>query len=330
MRLFEVHEKAIQNDLREWAAEHAKTRPDIFELLPADTDTYPYQKLSEHTINGELPEGVEIDDIASSVEPRYPAFTVALDKNEQAIANMGETLDSLQNVIFASDHDELIDIALLLVRIRSNLQRTGYSFDTGLIANKMITYLGVKMQGTIVPATDLLSIAFDYTYLNLPRTQSGKEKISAPHEAISAYNKFMIERGLTKRLKVSRKLGRAMLIGAAITGTVNKPLDFERYVEMDDDEELPAGLNPNTIVIGRANQGVLKVTKQGLTYIGSAHIKSDDIKVTISENPIIIRSSEKLDQAMEQITELQSGHDPAHDYVYDRLGNLPVRKALTS
>lgn len=326
MRPFEKYEKSLQEDLRNWANEHAEVRPEIFELLPTDPDTYKYQRMLHHTVIGVPLDGAVTDSIATSIEQRYPQFADAVDQNQQALKNMGETLDSLQNVIFASDHDELIDIALLLVRIRSNLQNMGYSFETGLIANKMVAHLGVKLQGSLIPATDLLAMAFDYTYLNLPRTQSGKEKLSAPKEAITSYNQFMIEHGLTKRLKSSRKLGRAMLIGAAVTGTVNKPLDTTQPISEEYEQKIPEDLADRTTVIGRANQGVLRITEQGLTFIGSAQIKTDEIKVTIPPHPLSIRTSEKLDDAMEQIASLQTSHDPDHHYVYDHLGVLPVKK----
>ncbi|MDZ7744539.1 MAG: hypothetical protein U5K77_02135 [Candidatus Saccharibacteria bacterium] len=324
MEYISKHASQMQEDLQMWATEHARTRSDIFELLPHNPDKYEYQSTFAHTIKGSPLDGAVTDQIATGIDNRYPKVAQAVDENHQALENIGATLDSRQNAFVATDHDELIDIALILVRSRSNLLRSGHDFDTSLIANKMITYLGVKLPSGIVPATEVIAMATDETYLNIPRPASGKGRLSTPRHAISEFNEMMVEHGLEKRLKRSAKIGKAALLFTAISGTVNKPLDTTRYSYSESGLSIPEEDQERTIVIGRANDGVLKFTQEGLTYVGSARLDPNNIQVKLSPNPRSLRTNPELTDAMQAIKALQSENDPSHYYVYDEHGKLPV------
>ncbi len=330
MEILEKYSHELQTDLHAWAKEHVSQNPQLFTLLSIDPDEYPDQRISEHTIRGDdrLPPEV-INSIATDVDKRYEGISRAVDSNEKSLELLGETLESGQNVIFGTDHGELIDIALLLVKIKSALLQKGYDFETSMIVNKMVTFLGVKYNDEIVPATNLLRLGIEELYLNIPNTHSSKLKMNVPKKVQREFNERMMLHGVTSRLKSSRKIGKSMLLGVALSGTVNKPLDHEKYMESPNYPEIGENMPENSRVIGRANIGLLKIMGLGLTLPASAMLEGDEMKVNISDRPLYVNTKEKLDLVMQRIAKLQQENDPLHQYIYDINGDLPVLKSTT-
>jgi hypothetical protein len=324
MKLIDRYASQIQADQHIWAAEHANANPHLFELLPINPEHYPHQEVSEHTITGSPLDPEIVDGIAADIEPRYPEISWATQKNEKPLTIMGEILDSKQNVVFGTDHVELVDIAFLTVKAATTLKRQGYVFDTSIIVNGMVKFLGVKMKEGLIPATDLLTLAFDEIYLNIPNTTSGKNKMTIPKRVITSYNHLVLDHGIEKRLKKSRAIGRAMLLGTALPGTVNKPLDIEKYRSGENGVDIPADKQGSTLVIGRANTGMLRFMDHGLTMLATTRLEPGDVHVQISDIPLSVHTKDKLDTAMQKITAMQQALDPEHYHVYDVDGSLPV------
>jgi len=329
MEILERHAAQIHEELHLWAAEHARSHPRLV-LLDIDPERYRHQQINIHTIQSEPLEPQYIDPVAQKIDSRYDLIPVDNEENEPAMLLMGEILDSNQNVVLGTDHMELVDIALLAAKVTSKLRQAGYVFDSAIIVNKMVAYLGINLDDSIVPATDVLGLAFDETYLSIPNTASAKNRMSLPKKVITSYNDLVIRHGIEQRLKKSNRIAKAVLLAAAFPGTVNKPLDVRAYEELMKElsVKIPREDRPDTLVIGRANTGMLRFTAHALTVVACTQLNgsAEDIKVHFSNIPKSIRTKVKLDNAMDQITDMQNLSDPEHHYVYDVNGDLPVVK----
>ncbi len=325
MKLLNNHAAQIQADQYAWAKEHADLQPELFEILEINTDKYPHQDVLTHTITGTPLDPSLVDEIAAGIDNRYPEMYEAVASNDAALKRMGETLDVSLNTILGTDHIELTDIAFLTVAATSALKRQEHIFDTSIIVNGMIKFLGVKTKDGVVPATELLSLAFNEVYLNIPTTVSGKQKMNIPRRVVTAYNNLLLDHGIERRLKHSHRLGRAVLMGAALPGTLYKQLDLSTYAPEDTNEEpIPEELRSKTKVMGRANRGMIRFMKHSLTTLATTHLEAGNITVTMSDIPLGITTDDKLDEAMSTLSAMQDQLDPAHHHVYDKHGNLPV------
>lgn len=327
MKLLETNEAQIHESLHNWAEEHTGSHERLV-LLDIDPDRYPHQRILDHTIHGTPLEPIAIDSIAQSIDSRYAKLAHAVEENPKSLRIAKAIIDSRQNLILGTDHQELVDIALIMANVTTRLRQQGSELDSSLIANKMAAYLGVAMDdGEVIPATDVLAMAFNEAYLTLPATQSSKNKLSIPRRAVSAYNRRVIERGIIHRLKATPRLGRAMLLGVALSGTVNKQLDTGAYTPKQQTVQIDPEHQPDTLVIGRANTGTLKFMERALTMVAGTQLDKSDAQVKISDEPLYIADKDGLDGAMERIAAIRNEQDPEHHYVYDTYGNLPVKRA---
>jgi hypothetical protein len=330
----------VKNRLRDWAAEHADHHPDIFVVLdhvseeeatqernPGGLDLafiHESQKLTTHTLKGHTPvPAAAVDTLAEHIEPRYPEIASAIDANQPALSLIGNQLDARQNVILGTDHGEIIDIAVLLARVRNNLQSEGQHFETGIIVNKMASYLGVKLGDAVVPALQILQMGFNEIYLNLPNTRSGNKRLSIPHAVISKYNRVLVEHGIQKRLEQSRKVGRAMLLGVALSGTVNKWLDTAAYDE-NHRADIPESQRDRTHIIGKVSEGIIKLASNALVVPASTHLVPGEIQVKIADRLFALDDARDIVRLMNTVATMHNDMDQQHHYVYDRDGTLPV------
>jgi len=328
MEILDRYVDKMHRQLHTWAEEHTASHPRLV-LLDIDPEKYPHQHTGIHTIKSTPLEPQYLDPIAQDIDNRYDYIPVDSPENEPAMELIGEILDSRQNIVLGTDHMELVDIALLATKVNSQLHRAGYMFDSAIIVNKMIAYLGVDMQGSIMTATEVLGQAFDEIYLSIPHTSSAKGRMSLPKNVITNYNDLVIRHGIEQRLKKSHRIGKAVLLAAAFPGTVNKELDVSTYEKIKDPSvAIEWADRPKTLVIGRANTGMLRFTAHALSVVACSQLDgpAKDIQVHFSRDPLSIRTKEKLDKAMGLITEMQNLSDPEHNYVYDVNDDLPVVK----
>lgn len=324
MKLLEKHESQIHESLHEWAAEHTKSHERLV-LLDINPDKYPHQRILNHTVQGTPLEPLAIDSVAQNIDNRYSELAQAVEKNHKSLRIAKAIIDSQQNLILGTDHQELVDIALIMANITSRLRQKGANLDSGLIANKMAAYLGVEMHsGEIIPATNVLSLAFNETYLTLPSTISSKDKLSLPRRVISAYNGRVIDRGIINRLRATSRIGKAMLLGVALSGTINKRLNMDEYNQSQHLIRIEPEQQQATLIIGRANIGTLKFMKRALTMVAGSQLQPDNTRVDISDEPLYISTKEELSNAMNSIATIRNHQDTSHHYVYDMNGNLPV------
>ena len=343
MWLVERYEHRIHEGLHSWAGEHAQAYPDLFEQLPINPEDYPYQHvLTRHIAGNTLPSGM-INEIAQNLDPRYVDIAASIDADQPNILRIGELIASGKNVILGTGHDELIDIAFVLTRLRTTLDSLGYRFDVGIIVNSIIKYLGVKLDGQVIPALDVLGYAADDIFVNIPSTQSGRQKIPIPKRAVSAHNSAVTNLHLAKRLEATGKKRERggkkvtlppMLLGIALSGTVTKSLDQEAYAKLIDQDEdvvwVPEELRDRTRVIGRASNRLVKITQLGMTVPAASNLTAGKISVRFGEVPFYVNSESKLDETMQRIVDLEQLDDLDHFRVYDKLGNLPVKRLVSN
>lgn len=342
MRLIENYEHRIHEGLHGWAGEHAQSYPELFELLPIDTGQFPHQHVLTRHIAGNTLPAVMVDEIAANIDPRYPDISQSIDSDTANILRIGELMASGKNVILGTGHDELIDIAIILTKVRTALENMGYEFEIGIIVNSIVKYLGVKLDEQVLPALDVLGYAADHIYVNIPSTQSGRQKIPIPKRVVSAHNSAVTNLHIAKRLKATgkkreREGGKKeillpMLLGIALSGTVSKPLDVEAYQKMIKEDKdvvwIPQELRERARVIGRVSHKLTTITSLGMTVPTASNLTPGAVSVRFFDAPLYVNSPDKLDETMQRIADLEQLDDSEHFHVYDKLGNLPVKRLI--
>ncbi len=326
------YEQEIHQGLHSWAEEHAEANPDIFVTLDIDPVKYPYQAVGVRKVTGNPISPDDIDKIAFDLDVRYGGISRSISSDGRGLKRIGELLNDNNNVVLATGHSEIRDIGLIMASLRSELVKRNYEFDTGIIVNAMVKYLGVKVGDNVLPALDVLGLAADETYVNIPNTNSAKDKIPIPRRVISFHNHAMVEYDINGRFKNTiKKDQRPMLLAVAMSGTVIKPLDVEKY-----ESKLIAGADHipyisevfrhKTMVSGEVGHGILRIMKNAITVPSVSNLRRSNISVDLSDSPVAVRSREQLDAVLETINKMEAKSDPEHNYVYDRYGNLPVKR----
>ncbi len=115
-----------------------------------------------------------------------------------------------------------------------------------------------------------------------------------------------------------------MLLGVAMPGTINKPLNAAKYVS----QEIPLETRQITTVVGQISFGTVDFMKHALSYATITRM-GDKTDVRIDPIPINVRTPEDVSRLAQKLLHLLSQRDPDVNYVYDRLGQLPVLKPST-
>ena len=181
-------------ELAKLAQPHAESSNGTLELLEVDPIKYPFQ-LDLHIEGNPQPPAV-VESIASIAEPNFLKLVEKFNDYEstnQELSRIGQLLKGGNNVIIATNHGNLIDIALVEAALYSSLSKLDYQFNTGIIISKMIAFLGYKLGSDSAPCADILKILCNDVFLSFPRSESiKKSKISRllPNE-IDRHNKLM-------------------------------------------------------------------------------------------------------------------------------------------
>jgi len=314
-----LQEKAepMMRELRDIAATHVELSGGKFVLLDYDPVTYPGQEVLSHTIKGTPLAPTEANGLAEAVDERYTKLYAAIAKNPFTDV-ISATLQSGHNAVNATDHAELIDIALEALAFSSAMKiRQGYAtrkdvedskkppFRTGIIVSRMADFLGIPMLGGVVPARDLLANGFDKTYMPIPSNLKTKGRFE--RRAMSTYNNMVvsdISGDMEKRAFSNR---RPMFLSQAAPGSINKLLE-----------------GTDTIVVGQLNYRMADFMKQALTWASSAKLGDDNGDVLIHERPLCVASPHDVEQLALRIVELLKRRNPDQDFIYDKDGNLPT------
>lgn len=302
------------------AERHSRNHPSLV-LLEHNPELYPGQSLGVTTIkageDGPLDPDIAAV-IANKVDLRFGVLEKRLhqiDSTTDSISRIREILKDGSNVVHATDHAELIDIALSHLALTAQLRRSDVKLRSGIIVSKMVDFLGVRLDEAIVPVRDIFSQGFDRTYLPIPRTLSTKNKFE--EYELKRYNRSVrseVSGALNRKPRSNAKFG-PMVLGVAFSGTINKP--------SADDE--------NTWIVGNVNNGVLDYTsqKQTMTIATSVRMRRDDCDVFIDDLPMHVESEDDITRLMGRLVN-GLGLIDGKKYIYDYDGSLQVVDSRSS
>lgn len=290
-------------DLQAWAKEYADASAGQLSELPYrpdDPERYPGQV--GFSVLGDPQSAAVVDSIANIGHPKYSDIAELLRAQETAtheVSRIGELLRAGNNVILATNHSDLIDIAVTHAAFYSQLDRLGYEMKTGIIISKMISFLAYRLGGETAPAVGILKLLEDEQFLSYPRTESAKKRglgKFVPKE-VDRHNWRM-------RNRVQQRLGEgAMLLAIAASGTTDKPRPD----------------NPDTIVMNPIGSGTSKLMQSEKTYVVPVAVwyGGVDPVFEICDIPRVIESDEMADNVMSKIAETLTARIPDKTVVYD-------------
>ncbi|MCX6727341.1 MAG: hypothetical protein NTX11_00820 [Candidatus Saccharibacteria bacterium] len=165
----------------------------------------PGQLLADYCITPDAIDGIE-DFIHAAAETFLPGFSGMVEKfrdaeHEPLLDSLIEKLDANENVLIATNHGEIYDIAIILSAIRvalaGHLAKQGRepieSDRFNIIVHRMISQLGVADDhdpSKIAPALSVLKLVGEI-YLSFPNTETSKKARLPP--GLSKYcNKQML------------------------------------------------------------------------------------------------------------------------------------------
>lgn len=325
------HAGPVLQELHKIATIHANASGGRLVALDYDPETYLKRDIMRHTIKGEPIDPININEMASGVDSRYKGLYLATSDCVE-VDVIEDVLRSGQSVVFAMDHDELIDAALRPLALANIIKQRNPNlvdkngrpfFRTALIVSRMAEFIGVPMMGGVVPANDLFGMAFDLTHETVPSTISTKGKFDK--QIVKAYNNFVVREITSNTTRGAFSNRRPILLALAAPGTINKPLDADKYTGTD----IPKEKQNSTMVIGQINYRMAEFAKNALTFASVAQMKKNSSDVRIDGTPICVSSAADVERLAKKFIELTYRHnDEALNYVYDKDGNLPVVRSL--
>jgi hypothetical protein len=316
----------IQKHLHESAAKHAERSNGFLVCLPVEPDIYPGQSILDPVIKSSGTLGPnEADIFASGVDNRYSNLISAYDDYTDESATTYERFQHIEqavlsgtNIVNGTDHAELVDIIFNHLHVVNRLKRAQMKranmleekpekrmLRSSVIVSKMIDFLGIETDGVVTPVRDLLALGFDKTYLTIPRTGSTEGWLEKT--GIKTYNKYVrseIASDLEQRAFTNRK---PMVLGVALPGTVIKE----------------SAENPNTWIVGKANEGILDFTRKALLVVSAVRMREQGSSVFIDTLPRNVHTDEQLHNMMGRLTVGISELD-GKKYIYDSTGTAPV------
>ncbi len=289
-------------DLQAWAKEYADASGGQLNELPYrpnNPERYPGQV--GFSVHGNPQSAAVVDSIANIAHPKYGDISELLGAQEataQVVSRIGELLRAGNNVILATNHSDLIDIAVTHAAFYSQLDRLGYEMKTGIIISKMIAFLAYKLGEDTTPAVGILKLLENEQFLSYPRTESARKREVGkfvPRE-IDRHNWRM-------RNRVQQRLGEgAMLLAIAASGTTDKP-------RPDD---------PDTIIMSPIGLGTSKLMQSEKTYVVPVAVwyGCADPVFEVCDIPHVIESDEMADNVMSKIAKTLTTRIPGKTVVY--------------
>ncbi len=292
------YQESVSSALRELAQPHVQTAEHIT-MLPDDPESHPSQKITHVYRDGTPADAETIAAIATASNPNFPDMVSELSDLEFHQKEMSRSLEFLAsggNIVIATNHGDIRDIAEALAAYHVGLRQTAEEqeveadFATSIMLGKMITHIAIYG----LPAVDTLDNLCDRQFFSFPRTKSTENSSLKPF-VVDQYNRAL-------RALVKRQLSKGgNLFGIALSGTTDKPLQDETDV----------------IGLGRVSKGTLQIIQSPHTLVLPVAMwrgESDDDSVfEVVDIPRAIRGEEDVHRMMGAIagklSELVDGKD---------------------
>jgi hypothetical protein len=310
---FEAYEREVHEELRHLAQPHVEASP-LFALLDTNTREFPAQSLATRQIDGNPQSTGTVEFVAQGIEPRFSAFTDALDAQEEShgeISRLGELLRDNQNIILVTNHGDLKDIAYTLAAYYITLKERGYEFHSSLVMSKILSFIGVDLGNKVDPATNVLKLICDEQFFSFPRTKTIEESRIAS-QVVDSYNRS-VRKKMVRRLSKGRNL-----FAIAASGTTDKPLK-------DD---------PNTISMGPIGAGTAKLmmVPNSLVVPIAVWITPEQVLFQPCDIPRKVTNFEEADDVMSTIANFLSKNVEGKNFIYQadttakNLGRLAIEE----
>lgn len=297
-------ERVIDQELRTLATPHIQKLGGVLVALEHNPEKYPEQSFKVRDLEGDPAPSAMVESIATAVDERFPVLLEKLDELENGyshISQMGELLKSDTNIVLATNHSDLVDVALVLAAYYCSLRNRDYeNFNTGIMISKMIAHLGYRIGGREpAPAAEVLQILCNDIFLSFPRTRSiSNSRIAGYTSGVEFYN-----RGLRRQMANKQRAGRN-LWAIALSGTTDKPA-------VDD---------PDTLVMGGVGDGTAKILSAPHTLVMPVGIWLRDEQIIMEpSSKIAVKVSNKTDadHLMTNLASCLSDHVPNTNFRYE-------------
>ncbi len=215
--------------LQSWlpvAEKHASESGGDICALDINAEQYPEQGLDVFHFSGDPQPPQVITGTTMLVDDRFEAICKELyndPTSASAFDRAGEILDDGNSVIVATNHTELIDVAVVQAATYNYLKGQEREFSNGLVISKMVSLIGStklqqKEEDMPIPATAVLKILCDDVYMSYPKTATTRktELARSMPEVIRASNRKV-------STAIAQKLGEgSMLLAMCPSGTTDK------------------------------------------------------------------------------------------------------------
>lgn len=363
MTIISTAHQEVLRELHDNARGHAEASDGFFTIDPFNPKKVePFLTLYSHgdTANRRAwavhREADILEATAKLVDSRYGSLPNPKEiggRSGLALDNMSTEIKAGNDIALGLKHGETRDIAFNLGFISIGLSRRDAPHRTGLVLSKGIDFLridtrsfgfpnqavdeflnGIGLQARAdrtVAVRDFVGVVADYTYFVIPSSQSFSGLREKQGNVIKKFNRSTL--GLIDDdFSATAHGAYPLLLGSAVTGTLEKPLDIERFTEgllIDGNfETYPEAqtLTPELVrVIGEISPGLLASIANRRTYASGITLRSDSASsVDINPRYIYPTCEQDLITLGKLVIDVSGELDPVHQFVQDLRGNLPV------
>lgn len=282
-------------------------------FLDVDLEKYPGQDMNITHVEGIPQSAAVVESIATRVNERFPEMVTELEeKSEEQLQTLGEMLKRGNNVVIATNHGDLIDVAVALAAVYCSLDKMGYQFKTSIIISKMVAFLGYEIEGNMAPAVEVLQMLCTKIYLTFPRTESvsksGLQKFFG-RDNVDGYNG-----------KVTKVIGKdqedgGMLLAVAVSGSTDKE---------DPD-------NPDAKIMSGIGRGTVGILTDENSYTQSMAISlSGEPVLEFVGTPLALQKEDEahdmMDNLAERLTErTETEHSYRREHHTQKLGETALK-----
>lgn len=219
-----LHRLELLDELGRLAAPHIESSLGRLTLLDLDPSQLEYR------LEGTPLDTSFIEVAATAADSRFPSiqkeFSDSTDEDNHVISFVGEILKRGDNVIMATNHGELTDVALVFAAFCGQFGKTKYgdllknSVKRGIIVSQIVSRIGLNLdpRGKPTPATEALKLLCDDVWQSFPITSSTRGLRNLLPDETRAHNRNL-GRSIVGRLNHG-----GYLLAMAPSGSKDRPL----------------------------------------------------------------------------------------------------------